>query len=172
VISIAIPAALLGWILSRSDSSKTPAIPSPHKATIGRPAPDFTLPTLAGKPVRLSQFRGKVVVLTFFASWCNPCEHDMPVLQKLQDQSGGRVAVVGVNYQDYKGDTRDFVQRLHVTFPTLWEDAVSNPVAKAYDVHEMPDTLFIDADGVVRDRLWGQTSAHDLEAPVSRLLSR
>jgi len=174
VASVAIPAGVLAWILARNHSSSAPSpvVPSPHRATIGEPAPDFTLPNLDGQKVRLSQFRGKVVVLTFFASWCNPCQHDMPVLQKLQDQSGGRLAVMGVNYQDAINDTRRMVRDLHVTFPTLVEDAANNPVAKVYDVHAMPDTLFIDTSGVVRDRLWGETSTDDLSAPVNRLLSR
>ena len=94
----------------------------------------------------------------------------MPVLQKLQEREGDKVAVVGVNYQDFAGDTRDFVNRLHVTFPALIEDSTDNPVAKRYDVHAMPDTLFIDAQGVVRDRLYGQTSADDLREAIQRLV--
>ncbi len=171
-MSVAVPAGVLAWILTRDHSSSGVVVPAPHKATIGETAPDFTLPNLSGEKVQLSQFRGKVVVLTFFASWCAPCRDDMPELQKLQDQSGGRVAVVGVNYQDSADDTRRMVSELHVTFPTLVEDASANPVAKAYDVHAMPDTLFLDASGVVRDRLWGEVSTHDLDTAVSRLLSR
>ncbi len=71
---------------------------------------------------------------------------------------------MGVNYQDFPGDTRAFVQRLGVTFPTLIEDSIDNPVAARYDVHAMPDTVFIDAQGVVRDRVFGQTNTHDLQA--------
>ena len=175
-MSIVIPAAVLAAIVLRpgshgaSSSSQVIAPGAPTRATIGSKAPDFTLPDLNGTPVRLSHFRGRPVVLTFFASWCNPCEHDMPVLEKEQQSHGNNVAIVGVNYRDAVGDTRDFVRRLQVTFPTLVEDAVDNPVAARYDVHAMPDTLFIDKNGVVRERLYGEISTHDLQAAVARLV--
>jgi cytochrome c biogenesis protein CcmG, thiol:disulfide interchange protein DsbE len=179
VVSVAIPAAALALILAHDHSSSTASsggptsvevVPAPRKAQVGKLAPDFALPALDGKRVTLSAFVGRPVVLTFFASWCHPCEEDMPVLERAQKDAGNRIAVIGVNYQDFASDTRDFVQRLGVTFPTLVEDSTDNPVAARYDVHAMPDTLFIDARGVVRERLYGPTSSHDLEAGVSSLL--
>ncbi len=143
-----------------------------HGARIGNVAPDFVLPDLNGKPLRLSSLRGRVVVLTFFASWCHPCEEDMPILERAQRDNGLQVAVVGVNYQDIPGDTRDFVHRLGVTFPSLIEDSIDNPVATRYDVHAMPDTVFIDAQGVVRGRVYGQTNTHDLETALADLLPK
>jgi thiol-disulfide isomerase/thioredoxin len=178
VVSLAIPAAILALIVARDDSSSTASstptstvsIPAPRRARIGKVAPDFTLPALDGRPVTLSSLRGRPVVLTFFASWCHPCEEDMPVLEAAQRDAGGRLAVVGVNYQDFASDTRDFVDRLGVTFPTLVEDSTDNPVAKRYDVHAMPDTVFIDAKGVVRDRLYGQVTSDDLKHAVQSLV--
>jgi cytochrome c biogenesis protein CcmG/thiol:disulfide interchange protein DsbE len=175
VVSLAIPAGGLALILR---AQKTPAadtaangpVVTPSKAKIGSLAPDFTLPGLDGRPVTLSRLRGRVVVLTFFASWCHPCEQDMPILERALRDNGDRIAVVGVNYQDFPNDSRDFVRRLGVTFPALIEDSIDNPVAARYDVHAMPDTLFIDANGVVRDRLFGQTSRHDLESALNALL--
>jgi thiol-disulfide isomerase/thioredoxin len=171
VLSLAIPAGLLALILhNHRSSTPDPAVVAPTRARIGNIAPDFVLPDLNGKPVRLSSLRGRVVVLTFFASWCHPCEEDMPILERAQHDNGARVAVVGVNYQDIPGDTRDFVERLGVTFPALIEDTINNPVATRYDVHAMPDTLFIDARGVVRARVYGQTNTHDLESALADLL--
>ena len=172
---IAIPAGGLALIL-RAD--KTPAadtttkgpLVTPRKAKVGSTAPDFTLPDLDGKAVTLSGLRGRVVVLTFFASWCHPCEQDMPILERAQRDLGDRIAVVGVNYQDFPNDSRDFVRRLGVTFPALIEDSTDNPVAARYDVHAMPDTLFIDANGIVRDRLFGPTTRHDLESALNALV--
>jgi cytochrome c biogenesis protein CcmG/thiol:disulfide interchange protein DsbE len=94
----------------------------------------------------------------------------MPILERSQHDDGPRIAVVGVNYRDFPDDTRAFVRRLGVTFPTLIEDSTDNPVAARYDVHAMPDTLFIDARGVVRARLFGSTSRHDLESALNTLL--
>jgi thiol-disulfide isomerase/thioredoxin len=171
VLSLAIPAGLLALILhNHGSSSPDPAVVAPTRARIGNAAPDFVLPDLNGKPLRLSSLRGRVVVLTFFASWCHPCEEDMPILERAQRDNGSQVAVVGVNYQDIPGDTRDFVRRLGVTFPSLIEDSIDNPVATRYDVHAMPDTLFIDARGVVRARVYGQTNTHDLQTALADLL--
>jgi peroxiredoxin len=174
VFSLAIPAGVLTLILRTRHSHGTAVaktvVAAPRRAKIGSTAPDFVLPDLAGKPLTLSALRGRAVVLTFFASWCNPCEQDMPILDRVQHDEGTRLAVVGVNYLDFPDDTRAFVHRLGVTFPTLIEDSTDNPVAARYDVHAMPDTVFIDAKGVVRGRLYGPTSAHDLENAVSALL--
>jgi thiol-disulfide isomerase/thioredoxin len=177
VVSLAVPAAILALILGRDDSSTpastapTSSVPTPRRARIGKIAPDFTLQALDGRPVTLSSYRGRPVVLTFFASWCHPCEEDMPVLERAQRDVGNRIAVIGVNYQDFASDTRDFVNRLGVTFPALVEDSTDNPVAKRYDVHAMPDTVFIDAGGVVRNRLYGQVTGDDLKTAVQALLA-
>ncbi len=176
MFSLAIPAAVLALILhahadhSAADGLAPGPIVTPTRAKVGSLAPDFMLADLNGKPVTLSSLRGRVVVLTFFASWCEPCEQDMPVLEKAQREAGDRIAVVGVNYQDFPSDTRAFVKRLGVTFPTLIEDSSDNPVAARYDVHAMPDTVFIDAQGVVRNRVFGQTNTHDLQAALKDLL--
>jgi cytochrome c biogenesis protein CcmG/thiol:disulfide interchange protein DsbE len=175
VASLAIPIGVLALILRAHDSStglgeSNGVVDTPARARIGSVAPDFTLPGLDGKPMTLSALRGRAVVLTFFASWCNPCEQDMPILERAQRDDGPRIAVVGVNYRDFPDDTRAFVRRLGVSFPTLIEDSTDNPVAARYDVHAMPDTLFIDARSVVRERLFGQTNRHDLEAALIALL--
>jgi cytochrome c biogenesis protein CcmG/thiol:disulfide interchange protein DsbE len=170
VVSLAIPAGVLALILRSHHSSAATPVVQPTRARIGSVAPDFTLPGIDGRAVTLSSLRGRIVVLTFFASWCHPCEEDMPALQRAQDDNAGRVTVVGVNYQDFPNDTRAFVQRLGVKFPALVEDSSDNPVARQYDVHAMPDTLFIDASGVVRDRVFGQTDTHDLEQALQALL--
>jgi cytochrome c biogenesis protein CcmG/thiol:disulfide interchange protein DsbE len=172
VFAIAIPAVLLVVVLrdDSNDSMNDVVVPSPTKAKVGTLAPDFTLPALSGEDVTLSDLRGKPVVLAFFASWCNPCEKDMPVLQRLQDENPDDLYVIGVNFEDFRGDTEAFVERLGVTFPALIEDAAKNPVGKAYDVNAMPDTLFIDANGIVQERLYGQVSEKDIEGAVNNLL--
>ena len=177
-VSIAIPAIALALILrddgdtpaSAPAGTTNPTVPTPRKAKIGNLAPDFRGRDLSGKEVTLSSFRGRPVVLTFFASWCNPCEQEMPSLQRILDEQHGRLAVLGVNYRDIDDDTRAFVRRLGVKFPAVIEDTADNPIAARYDVHEMPDTIFIDAEGVVRDRTWGPLGDDDLRAAVTRLV--
>ena len=181
-MTLAVPVALLVYALvssSRSSSASTdttatnlgPAYDA-RKAVVGRPVPDFALPATDGSTVQLSQFRGKPVVLTFFASWCHPCEQELPVLQKISDANRNRLTVIGVNYQDIDSDSRRFVKQLGVTFPALIESEVTNPVATRFGVHEIPITYLIDAHGVLQSTpIFGPTSAHELQDAVNRLLS-
>ncbi len=180
VVSVAIPVIVLVAVLAASGrggakASSTPVTDMPPvdnaKAQVGRPAPDFELSTVDGRRVRLSQFRGTPVVLTFFASWCHPCEEELPVLEKLQKENQGRLNVVGVNYQDSAADTRDFVRRLGVTFPALVEDSIANPVAGRYGVHGLPVTFFIDARGTIASPpLFGESSRKALQPGLDKLL--
>jgi thiol-disulfide isomerase/thioredoxin len=177
-ISIGIPAIALLFILRADDSggsasptSSPPTVPAPRRATIGAAAPDFLGHDLQGRTVQLSHLRGAPVILTFFASWCHPCEEELPALEQAQLAAGNKLHVVAVNYQDIADDSRDFAHRLGVTFPVVTEDTAQNPIARRYDVHEMPDVVFIDAKGVVRDREWGPMSKSDIQSAVSRLSS-
>ena len=122
-----------------------------------------------GATVKLSSLRGHPVVIAFFASWCHPCEEELPVLQHFASDDAGRLQVIGVNYQDLASDTAAFVKQLHVTFPALLEDPLG-PVAEAYGVRGIPQTIFVDARGVVRGRVFGQTSRHALQPAIDDLL--
>lgn len=176
-MSVLLPASVLALILRSASQHSPPAKPitdiapiDSSKARVGSLAPDFALRDIDGNVVRLSQFRGRAVVLTFFASWCHPCEEELPALQQVQQEEGRRVAVVGVNYQDIDSDTRDFVRRLNVTFPTLIEEPTS-PVAQRYGVHEIPVTFFIDARGkIATTPLFGQSSRKALQPGLDVLL--
>lgn len=176
--SLAIPAGVLALIVTHQTSAQAPpAAPTTtiapidsHKARLGTPAPDFSLPTTGGKTVRLSALRGRPVVIAFFASWCHPCEEELPVLEQFQREDAGRLTVIGVSYQDLPSDSVAFVQRLHVTFPALL-DSPDAPVAQRYGVRGIPQTVFVDAHGVVRGRVYGQTSRSDLQPAITDLLS-
>ncbi len=184
-LTLAIPIALLVYALATSGHSSGAATNSGEtmptnlrpaydvrKAVVGKPVPDFALPATNGATVRLSQFRGKPVVLAFFASWCHPCEEELPALEKIADANPDRLTVVGVNYDDIDSDTRRFVNRLGVTFPTLIESEVTNPVAAKYGVHEIPISYLIDANGVLQSTpVFGPTSTHELQDGVNKLLA-
>jgi peroxiredoxin len=173
-ISLLVPIAVLAFILGREDHPE-PSIANglaydANKAKVGELAPDFAAKDLHGNVVRLSQFRGRAVVLTFFASWCHPCEEELPVLEKLQHEADGRVAVLAVSYRDLAPDSRDFARRLGVTFPVLLESS-ENTIAAHYGVHEIPITFFIDARGVVATApLYGSGSRKALQPGIDKLL--
>jgi cytochrome c biogenesis protein CcmG/thiol:disulfide interchange protein DsbE len=176
VVSLALPLALLAVILvaNRDDEPGGATVtPAPGRASasveVGEPLPDFTVRGLDGDPVQLSAFRGRPVVLTFFASWCHPCEQEMPLLEQAHTDDPDAFAVVAVSYEDLERDSRAFVERLGVTYPVgLDPDGV---VKDAYGITGIPQTFFVDAGGVLRDRVYGITSARALDEPLDALLA-
>jgi peroxiredoxin len=120
------------------------ALPAP-----GAAAPDFAAKSSSGRNVRLSELRGQVVLVNFWASWCSPCRQELPLLGKLyaQYRSAG-FALLVVNVDDNRKDAEAMLKRLDLRFPTLFD--ASKSVAKLYGVDMMPATLVIDRDGRVR----------------------
>jgi cytochrome c biogenesis protein CcmG, thiol:disulfide interchange protein DsbE len=138
---------------------------------VGSPAPDFQLPELdGGNDVRLSELRGRPVIVNFWASWCNPCRQEFPLLkQALRDHSVSRLAVVGVTYQDIPSDSRDFVKKQSSTWPQGVDDG--GAVAKAFGVRAIPQSFFVRADGTIVARIFGFTSEAALADPLEKLLA-
>jgi cytochrome c biogenesis protein CcmG/thiol:disulfide interchange protein DsbE len=142
---------------------------TPDRGAVGDVAPDFELLTLDEcSHERLSAHRGTPVVLTFFASWCHPCEQEMPLLEAARTARPGAFDVLGVTYKDFRSDAIRFTDRLGVTYPALYD--TDGVVADRYGVSGIPQTWFIDADGVVRDRVYGITSKAALDEPLDALL--
>ena len=179
-VSVAIPGGALALILTR-DSSGPPSTVGANgtettiaptdtsRARVGSPAPDFRLRSTAGSTVTLSGLRGHPVVVAFFASWCHPCEEELPVLEQFARADTGRLQVVGVSFQDLNSDSVAFVKRLGITFPALLDDP-DGPVGTRYGVRGLPQTVFVDARGVVRGRVYGQTSHKALAPAIDDLL--
>ena len=118
---------------------------------IDEPAPDFALTNLDGETVRLSDFRGKTVVLNFWASWCPPCREEMPEFQELWDERGedgsDDLVMLALDFlvQDTMADARGFVEGRGFTFPVLF-DTADGSVADRYRVRGLPATFFIDSE--------------------------
>ncbi|MBN1264258.1 MAG: TlpA family protein disulfide reductase [Anaerolineales bacterium] len=114
-------------------------------------APDFTLNTLDGEMLSLVDFQGQVVILNFWATWCTPCRLEMPALEQVQQELGGKgVVVLGVNttYQDSSSAAAAFVAEYNLSFPVVLD--TENHAASAYNVRATPTTFIIDSDGVIR----------------------
>ncbi len=117
-------------------------------AVVGQPAPDFTLRDLNGQEVRLSDWRGRVVVLNLWATWCEPCKVEMPLLQALAVRHPHDVVVLGINYGEDPDTVRAFVEAYGLTFPILLDP--QRQVVRLYAARGLPTTVFIDAQGQVR----------------------
>lgn len=135
-------------------------------------APDFTVYDADGNPVQLSDFRGKPVVLNFWASWCGPCKSEMPDFDTKAAELDGKVAFLMVNLTDGYQETVDsasaFIQEQGYTFPVYYDTDLS--AAQAYGVSSVPVTYFIDAEGYGVGRAMGVIDALYLQTGINMIL--
>ena len=115
----------------------------------GQTAPDFALKSATGENLRLSEYRGDVVMINFWATWCGPCRQEMPLLDDLYGRYQ-RVgfSLLGVNIDDDSRRAMQMVEELGVTFPVLFDDR--KEVSRLYQVEAMPVTVIVDRTGTVR----------------------
>jgi peroxiredoxin len=132
-------------------------------------APDFTLQTLDGQTVNLSDYRGQVVLLNTWATWCPPCRAEMPDLEAYyqQHQEDGFV-VLAVNTQESRDTVAAFLREHDFTFPVLLDPG--GEVMREYGVLGLPTSFFIDRDGAMRGVWSGQLSPARLKELVDPLL--
>jgi len=135
----------------------------------GRRASDFSLMTVDGRPLSLVAFRGKTVVINFWASWCGPCREEAPILQRFAERhAGGEVVVIGIDVWDAEADARAFVNEFGLTYPNaLDRDGV---VSIEYGVSGVPETFVVGRDGRLLGKFTGPVkSVSQLEEIVRQL---
>ncbi|MGB1220652.1 MAG: TlpA disulfide reductase family protein [Alcanivoracaceae bacterium] len=109
-------------------------------------APDFTLPSLSGSNIKLSENRGDVVMVNFWASWCGPCRQEMPLLDELYSEyKDYGFVLLGVNVDEDSEKAKDLLEQVKVSFPVLLDP--QGKVSALYDIDAMPSTVLIDRDG-------------------------
>ena len=128
----------------------------------GQPAPDFALHSLDGQVVRLSDFRGRPVLVNFWATWCGPCRAEMPDLQAVYAEQKDSLVILAVNVEGMapdlaRGLARDFRDELGLTFPILL-DSPNGDVFHQYKLKGLPDSFFIDREGILREVVFGPMS--------------
>lgn len=137
----------------------------------GKPAPAFTLKTPDGKPVSLSDYKGKAVLINFWATWCGPCKLEMPWLINLQKKYASQgFTVLGISEDD--GPVKNvsaFTSKIGVNYPVLMGD---DKVSKAYGgIEFLPTSFYVRRDGKVAFEVGGLISESDMEADVKKLLA-
>jgi thiol-disulfide isomerase/thioredoxin len=130
------------------------------------------MPALAGGTVRLSELKGKVVVLNFWATWCPPCRAEMPALEQAQSALGSKgLLVLGVNQMEDASVVASFMRSINLDFAIALD--ANGAVSRAYRVSALPTTFFIDRDGVIRDVVYGGPMTRALiESKVAPLLGQ
>jgi len=138
-----------------------------------RPAPTFVVETLDGKDVAAVEFKGKVVLVDFWATWCKPCEKIMPQVQKLYDKyrdSGFTVAGISIDEgEDRAAKVEKFMSKLDVSYP-VYLDAKDTPAWFAYKVKAVPAMYLIDGEGQIVAQWRGSVDHEQLEIEVAKLV--
>ncbi|MEE9342848.1 MAG: TlpA disulfide reductase family protein [Gammaproteobacteria bacterium] len=120
-----------------------------NAASMKQTAPDFTLKSNGGNNIKLSELRGEVVMINFWATWCGPCRQEMPVLESLyQEYQDLGFTILGVNVEEDSSKAAAMMKDLKINFPILFD--TSSKASKLYDVSSMPSTVLVDRDGNIR----------------------
>lgn len=156
------------WIwLNRVPVTALPDFTTPQ-AAINHPAPDFALSTLTGEDFALSKEHGTPVVLNFWATWCGPCQNEMPALQLASERFQGRVKIIGVDQGESAEVVQPFVDEMGISFPIILDYDFT--AGELYNVRGMPTTYFIDSTGVIRHIWVGEMNSITLAEGIAEIL--
>lgn len=139
----------------------------PESAAIGFPAPDFELNDIAGKTFRLRDLRGKIVIINFWATWCEPCKFEMPVFEELFSKPQNQVQILAVNFDEPRPKVQEFVEEFQLSFPVLLDPG--GAVQKLYRVLGYPTTFILNEEGIVRYHHIGLISKEQLYQYLSSM---
>ena len=154
-ITLVIGGAGLAWAILDSRNDK------PYSA------PDFTLTAFDGVPYRLSDLRGNVVVINFWASWCGPCRTEAPILQKLWTElKGQNVIFLGVDQADKLDQAQAHIREFGLTYP----NGPDNGIVDAYHIQGLPTTIIVDPQGLVSSTILAAVDSRDLRARIQMAL--
>jgi cytochrome c biogenesis protein CcmG, thiol:disulfide interchange protein DsbE len=135
-------------------------------------APVFSLPVLghSGQKVALSDYAGRPLIVNFFASWCEPCQQETPLLARFYRTEHGKVAIVGLDENDVLGSAMSFIRKEGVGYPVGFDPEVI--AASAYGVAGLPQTFFLNAKHRIVDRVFGAVTLADINRGIALATAR
>ena len=121
-----------------------------HKGPgVGQALDNFKIAQLEGSNLQLSDLKGKPVIINFWATWCIPCQDEMPLLEKYSNKLSNSLQIIGVNSQEQPDVVRDFVTKYGITFPIGLDS--NGDLTRAYLINGFPTTFFVDKNGILRN---------------------
>lgn len=159
---------VLGALLLAGAAVRPARAQDAPRSLVGHPAPAIALKDFQHKTIHLSQYHGKVVLLNFWASWCAPCQAEMPTFAKWQNQYHGKLQVIGVNMDDELPKAQAVARKLKVNYPLVIGTA---KMGEAYGgIYGLPVTFVIDAHGRIRGQYEGGNHVSQIHAEIQHLL--
>ena len=161
LIVMCVAASLVAIALVASGSG------APAGAAADPAAPTFSLPVLgqSGPKISLSDYAGRPLIVNFFASWCEPCQKETPLLATFYRSEHGKVAIVGLDEDDVLGSAMSFTNKEGVSYPVGFDPGVT--AASAYGVAALPQTFFLDARHRIVDRVFGAVTRADINRGIA-----
>ena len=143
--------------------------PSPEKTESAEAAPNFVLTSTDGKNIKLSDFKGKVVIVDFWATWCAPCRKGIPDLVDIQNEFKDNVVVIGISLdQDTKSDVIPFMKKFDINYPVVYGN---NEVITNYgSINAIPTTFIIDKNGNIADKHIGLVPKSEFVNKIKEIL--
>jgi peroxiredoxin len=156
----------VAYLLSATDDQ-----PGSQRAAIGGRAPDFELTDTEGKTWKLSDLKGKIVLINFWASWCDPCKDEIPSIQNLLNSEKGndKLVFLSILYRDDPAQATSYLKERGFGFPVLLD---TRNVASSYGVTGVPETFVIDKSGIVKDKIIGpqKWDTPEVRAALAKLI--
>lgn len=136
---------------------------------VGSRAPEFSIAALGGQPVSLSDLRGRVILINFWATWCVPCRAEMPALQAAYEEHSARgLVVLAINEKEDADSVAQFADEVHLTFPILLD--LDGTLANRYQARALPTSFFIDREGMIQAVSFGEMKRAYIETEIATLL--